>query len=814
MRSRRFRVILGLLASVYATLVSPSGRAQPSEQSATLHVSPPTITLDTPESTQQILVRSLKGAADLTRVAAFEVSDPKIATVDVTGLVQPAGEGRTTIVVRHGGERAHIPVQVARLKAPVPVSFETQVMPILSRAGCNAGACHGKAEGKNGFKLSVFGFDPAADYEALLMETRGRRILPSAPDHSLMLRKASGQISHGGGRRLEPDSLPYKRLRRWVAEGARFRGEAPQRTDVTGLEVEPREQMLVFGGTQQLRVTATDAAGKRYCVTAEAQYDSNAAAVARVDGRGWIQAANIPGQAAILVRYLGHVTMCRVTIPRTGTNFRRPPENNFIDHLAWDHLARLGIMPSDLADDETFLRRVFLETIGTLPTVGEARAFLADTRANKRALLINTLLERPEYADYWAMRWSDLLRIDRDTITPAGAVATTRWLRRQFAANRPYDEMVRAIVTARGGTADDGPAAIYKALTTPEELSRSFSQLFLGVRIQCAQCHHHPSDRWGQDDYFALAGFFTGIGRKPLPGGNEAVFAQQGSELKHPRTGKLVPVRALGAAKADFAGVLDRRAVLARWMTSAENPFFARALANRLWAHYFGRGLVEPLDDMRATNPATNEPLLNALAKHLLDLKFDVKAFTRTLLASRLYQLGSQAHPSAVGDEQNFSHAQPRAIPAEVLLDAICQATGVPEKFNGWPEGYRAIQVWDNRMPSYFFRIFGRPVRASVCECERSNEPSIAQALHLMNSEEIMSKIHSRDGTARQLARSAKTPREIIDELYLGTLSRYPNDRERGRMLRVVADAGEDRQGAVEDILWALVNSRSFVYNH
>ena len=390
----------------------------------------------------------------------------------------------------------------------------------------------------------------------------------------------------------------------------------------------------------------------------------------------------------------------------------------------------------------------------------------------------------------------------------------TRWLRAQFADNRPYDQIARGILTARGSTTEEGPAAIYKALTTPEEMSRSFSQLFLGVRIQCAQCHHHPSERWTQDDYFALAGFFTGVGRKPLPGATDAIFATKGAEMKHPRTGKFVPVQALGAGPAVFTGVSDRRGVLAAWLTAPDNPFFARAIANRLWAHYFGRGLVEPLDDLRITNPATNEPLLDELVKHLRDVKFDLKAFTRTLLNSRLYQLNGQPMSASASDEQNFSHALPKAIPAEVLLDAISQATGSPEKFNGWPEGYRAIQVWDNRMPSYFFRIFGRPVRASVCECERSNEPSITQALHLMNSEEIMSKVQAKQGTARKLARSDKKPAEIVDELYLGTLSRLPSEKEKALMLKVFEEAGPDRAGAAEDVLWALLNSRGFVYNH
>lgn len=834
----RGSLVLGALAFLTADI--PAQQAAPG-----LVVSPMTVFLDDPEATQQILVRSSKSSGDLTRQASYEVVDPKIAVVDALGLVQPKAEGKTVIVVRHGGEQARVNVEVSGLKSPAPISFAMQVVPILSKSGCNAGGCHGKAEGKNGFKLSVFGFDPEGDHEALVKETRGRRVFPSSPESSLMLLKATGRAPHGGGKRIEPDSRYYRRLARWIAEGARFsvrpatqsaadKEKSPAKDSldpqITGIEVEPAQQILGFGGTQQLRVTAIDSAGKRRCVTLDAEYHSSAPTIAQVDGRGWVKGSDVPGQAAILARYLDHVAICRVTIPRqtvagsgdprktggAGSGDPRPAPNNFIDRLAWDHLGRMGIVPSDLADDATFMRRVYLDTIGTLPTVAEARAFLTDARANKRALLIDQLLQRPEYADYWAMRWSDLLRVDRDILTPAGAVAFTRWLRKQFADNRPYHEFASAIVTARGAIGGDGPAAIYKVLATPEEISRSFSQLFLGVRIQCAQCHHHPSDRWGQEDYFALAGFFTGIGRKTVAG-SEVIFPQKGSDLNHPRTKKLVAARALGAPPAEFQGTLDRRTVLARWLTSQDNPFLARAIANRLWAHYFGRGLVEPLDDMRATNPASNEPLLDELAKHVREVKYDLKAFTRTLLNSRLYQLSGPTIPPGktepLIDEQNFSHAMPRAIPAEVLLDAICQATGVPEKFNGWPEGYRAIQVWDNRMPSYFFRIFGRPVRASVCECERSNEPSVAQALHLMNSEEISSKIRSRHGAARRLADSDKSPRDIIDELYLGTLTRFPSESERALMLRVFTEA-ESRQAAVEDVLWALLNTRSFVYNH
>jgi len=526
-----------------------------------------------------------------------------------------------------------------------------------------------------------------------------------------------------------------------------------------------------------------------------------------------IQAANIPGAAAVLVRYLGHVAVCRITIPRPGVKFVRPPEANFIDRLTWDKLERLGIAPSELCDDATFLRRVYLDVIGTLPTIDEARAFLADAAPDKRASLIDRVLAREEYADYWTMRWSDMLRVDKDRVTVPGAVAMTRWLHRQFAENRPYDQFAREVVMAQGSIGSEGPASFYRVLDTPEALARSISQLFLGVRIECAQCHHHPAEKWSQDDYFALAGFFTGVTRKNLPTGRMAIVSRGGTDLPHPRTGQTVPARALGAPPADFSSTPDRRAVLAQWMTAPDNPFFAATISNRLWAHYFGRGLVEPIDDLRATNPATNEPLLAALSNHMREVRFDLKAFTRTLLNSRVYQLSSRTNESNASDEQNFSHAAWKALPAEVLLDAIGQATESIEKFNGWPEGYRAIQIWDNRMPSYFFRIFGRPVRASVCECERSNEPSVSQALHLMNSPEIADKLRDRRGRVERLARSTLTSDEIIDELCLAALARLPDPRERGVLSKALADQA-DRREAIEDLLWTLLNSKEFLHNH
>ncbi len=772
-------------------------------------VTPVAVKLDSPEASQQLLVTL--DAADGTRNAKYEVANPAIATVDTAGRITPKAEGKTDVIVKHGAETIRVSVEVTGLKSPRPVSFEQEIIPILTKVSCNSGGCHGKAEGQAGFKLSVFGFDPEADYQALVHDSRGRRIFPASPANSLLLLKGAGIVPHGGGKKLDAESLRYRRVLRWLQEGSKFAGV--QATSVASLEVEPNQRTLALGSTQQLRVTAIGADGSRRCVTAEAEYSSNADTIAGADGRGLITAGSKPGEAAILVRYMGHVAVCRVTLPRPGVKFARPAEANFIDKNVWDKLERLGIPPSDLADDATFLRRVFLDVIGTLPTSTEAGAFLADAAPDKRAKLIDKLLERPEYADFWTMKWADILKVDKDAVTPQGAVAMTRWIRRQFAENRPYDQFARAVVTAKGSLGADGPAAIFKALGTPEIAARGISQVFLGVRIECAECHHHPSEKWGQEDYWALAGMFSGVALKPLPGGAEAVVWKIGADLG-PKVSKktiaTIPAKSLGAPATPFTPSDDRRKVLADWMTTVDNPYFATVIVNRLWAHYLGRGLVEPIDDIRATNPASNEPLLAALSVHLREKKYDLKAFTKTLLLSRAYQLSSKSVEGNALDEQNFSHAAVKPMPAEVLLDAVSQVTGAPEKFNGWPEGFRAIQVWDNRMPSYFFRIFGRPVRYSVCECERGTDPSITQALHLMNSPEIAAKIKAKAGTACKLADSDKKPEAIIDDLFLGALSRKPTAAERTRLLEAFTD---DRRAAVEDVLWAVLNSKEFLYN-
>lgn len=779
-----------------------------------LRLSPPRLQLVGPESADQVLVWGANASGrplDLTRDVQFRVEPEGVVFVTPTGQVTPLQDGRTTITARQGDKTASIEIEVSGVSNPAPVSFRRDVIPILSKAGCNAGGCHGKAEGQNGFRLSIFGYDPAADHQALVQEGLGRRVFPAAPERSLLLQKGTAATPHGGGRKLEAGSRWYRTLRRWIAEGATLDDEGE--TSVATLEVEPAAITLDRNASQQLRVVSVAADGTRRCVTAESAYQSNNAGIADVDPTGRITATDVPGEAAIVVRHHGEVAVCRVTRPLQGKHFVRPAERNFIDHVVWNKLELLGIAASPPADDATFLRRASLDLIGTLPTPEETRAFLRDTSPEKRRRVVAELLESPLYADHWAQKWADLLQVDKDVVTPEGAVAFTRWIRTQLRQNVPYDEFVRRILTAEGSTLAESPAGFFQVQSDSEKLGRSVAQLFLGVRIECAQCHHHPLERWDQKDFFALAGVFTGVTRKPLALGGVKISDGAATDLKHPRTGEEVRAAPLGAVPFDPAATVSRRRQFATWATASDNSYLARTMVNRLWAHYFGRGLVEPIDDIRDTNPASNEPLLEALTREFLAQKCDVKAFTRTLLDSQVYQLSSRTVESNVADGQNHSRFAWKPLPAEVLLDAVSQATGVPEEFNGWPAGYRAIQVWDNKLPSDFLEIFGRPSRQSVCACERDAEPSIAQALHLMNATGTTAKISSRSGRAARLAASAATDDEVIEELYLSTLSRFPVDAERVRLRQAFTEAGNRRE-AIEDILWSLLNTKEFVFNH
>ena len=703
-----------------------------------------------------------------------------------------------------------------------PIHFENDIVPILSKLGCNSGGCHGKASGQNGFKLSVFGFDPAADYDAIVKEARGRRVFPASPERSLIVLKPTAQVPHGGGKRMDVGSRDYEVLLDWLRQGMPVGSESAPK--LVGLDVSPAERMMTFESEQQILATARYSDGSTRDVTDAAAYTSNADAVAEVNQRGLVRTGRVPGQAAITVNYMGQIAAVQVQVPRPGAPDPYPeiPIRNAIDTFVWAKLKKMGIVPSALADDATFLRRLYLDTIGTLPRPDEVRAFLADTSADKRTRAIEAVLAREEFADFWALKWADILLVDRNKLGERGAFEFHRWLREQFARNRPYDQWVRELVTATGDSAKNGPVNYYRAVRSTEEVTKSLSQAFLGVRLECAQCHHHPFDKWSQADFYGVAGFFNGLERKTSgsrrdPAGQEFVISELvyhagPRETRIPYFNTLVTTHVLNGATPESVDRDDPRTALAHWMTNQKNPWFARLISNRLWKQFLGRGLVEPEDDLRSTSPATNEPLLNYLAEQLVVNRYDLKAVMRLILNSRVYQLSSVPNETNQDDTQNFSRYFVKRLPAEVLLDAISDVTGEPEQFPGKPPGTRAIALWDNRLPSYFLEIFGRPERNSPCECGRSSEPTMAQALHLMNAPEVSEKIASQSGRIARLLQSQTPDYLIVEELCLAALGRLPTEKE----TKVAKDffAKEPRQQAAEDLLWTLLNSYDFVFIH
>lgn len=778
-----------------------------------VRVDPPSLTLRGPGASWSLLVEGKNAAGrvvDLTNTARFQSANAEIAAVSDQGLVRATGDGMAQITVEVAGQRLVVPVQVGDSTQARVFHFENDIMPILNRFGCNSSGCHGKADGQNGFKLSVFGFDPRSDHAALTMEARGRRIFPAAPDHSLFLMKAAGQVPHGGGTKILPGTSEYKTLRDWVAAGAVYGpAETPR---VVSIRLEPKERVLDMAGRQQLRVIARYSDGREIDATGHAKFQSNQEAVARVSYTGLVQAGDSPGSAAVMASYQNAVAVFGVLVPRADKVEFAFPAVNFIDTLVSDRLRKLNIAPSELADDAEYLRRVYLDVIGTLPTPAEARSFLADNRPDKRARLVDELLARPEFADYWALKWADLLRVDRQALGHKRAYAYYRWLRESLAGNMPLDRLAREVVIAEGPLDEVGPANFYKVVTKPGEAASQLTQVFMGMRIACAECHHHPFDRWSQADYYGMQAFFTPLQIRARPQG-EALFATGDPVSKIPQTGEVVFAHGLGAEKPAASPNGDRRLALADWLTAADNPYFARNLANRVWAHLQGRGLVEPVDDVRATNPPSNPELLDALARSLIESKYDLRALIRTITASRVYQLASKPNATNARDEQNYSRRPFKRVEAEVLLDMVSQSTGVPEKFPGVPAGTRAIQLWDSKVSHYFLQLYGRPVRASACECERNHQPGVAQVLHLLNSPEMHGKLNAADGGIARLVATQADNAKLVEELYLAFYSRPPSEKEQGLAVAFIAKAGDRRQAA-EDLAWTLLNSLEFIFNH
>ena len=705
-----------------------------------------------------------------------------------------------------------------------PVSFVRDVLPVLGKAGCNAGACHARADGQNGFRLSVFASDPQSDYHNIVRAARGRRVFPSGPPESLLLLKATQTVPHEGGERFGIDSGAYRTLAEWIGSGMTFRGEGEPA--LTKIEATPRERSYQKGGGQQLTVEATYSDGSRRDVTSLATFDSNDRQIVTANDDGKLQIEQTSGQAVVVARYMGMVAGSQVVVPADKLlpeeSYKGLPVNNFIDDLAYARFRQLGLFPSAPCTDAEFLRRATLDTMGLLPTVEEARAFLADIDPDKRRKVIAGLLENPACAGHWAARWADLLRPNPDRVGVKSVYVLDQWLRESFRQNKPWDQFVREIILTQGNTHRYGPAVIYRDRREPAELTTMFSQLFHGVRLDCAKCHHHPNEKWSQDDFYRMAAYFAPLHQKgggistPISGGNETFFVVAGGTLNHPVTGEMMKPQPPDGPPAAVPEMTDPRRALADWMTDSANPFFARAIANRLWSHFFGKGIVDPVDDFRLSNPASNPALLDALAQELVRSKYDLKALMRLILASHLYQLSSEPNESNATDTRNFSRFYRRRLSAEAMADALDDITAVPTKYPGLPAGSRAVDAWTYKIDSRTMDAFSRPNSSSDCPCERNMKPAIGQALHLMNSDVLHTKLTTTDARARvqRLTTGGAAPRDIVTELYHACFSRPPTEEEMQIAIAGFTDDPAARRRTIEDVLWALLNSAEFVFNH
>ncbi|MBL6713381.1 MAG: DUF1553 domain-containing protein [Pirellulales bacterium] len=718
------------------------------------------------------------------------------------------------------------PLDAAVAITPLPErpSFDRDVMPILTARGCNMGACHGKSGGQNGFALSLFGFDADSDYFAITANARGRRVSFAAPDESLLITKGTAAVPHGGGIRLEPAGPDAEVLRRWIAQGCR-RAE-PDEPTLSHLTISPEPRSLAAGEELQIRVIAHDSDGSARDVTAITAFSSNEPVVVNVKPDGLLTAGKLPGEASIMARFMGQIATWNTIVPRPGAiepdAWDRLPVNNLIDELAWEKLRELNVLPSDPVDDATFLRRASLDCIGRLPTADEARAFLADTTPDKRQRLIDALLARPEYADRQANLWADLLRPNPYRVGIKPTLALDTFLRDAFATNLPYDQFVAELLTAEGSVWRNGATVIYRDRRSPDEIVTMASQLFLGVRVECAKCHQHPFEVYGQGDFYGLAAYFSRVGYSgtglspPISGGEELVVIKDAGTVTHPLSGEALAPKPLGIEASEdlqqpAAGV-DPRQQLIEWLTTPDNPTFAAAGANRIWAELFGIGIVDPVDDFRATNPPSNPALLTALADFFRDSGFDQKQLMALIMKSHLYSLSSMPNATNAGDHRNFSRHYRRRLRAELVADAIDDVTGVSTDYPGTPPGTRAVQIWTHRVGSTFLDVFGRPDPNQDPPCERIGDATVVQALHLMNSGHVHKKVTDDTGRAAALAASDLPPEEIIDELYLTTYARHPSAEEKQAVLPEFSREGATRRSASEDILWALLNTPEFVY--
>ena len=792
---------------------------------AGIAVFPSDVKLTGPEARQRVVVQATAGELIWPQVVEglkFTSADPTVATV-VDGVITPTGNGKTTITVVQGsGEPVVVPVVVEQFDQPHVWSYRNQVQSVLNKTGCNTGACHGAAAGKNGFKLSLRGYDPEGDFFALTRQARGRRIVPSDPGRSLILTKPTGLIPHKGGLRFEEDSLEYRVIAEWIAQGQP--GPSPDDPRIAKIEVLPPHVRLSAGNEQQFLVRAHFTDGHMEDVTRWAKFSSTNDSVCQVSDSGAAKVTG-SGEAAVVAWYLAQNVTATVTVPYTSQLsdevFAAAAPRNDIDRLILEKLRALRMPPSLVCGDGEFLRRASLDTIGVLPTAEQVRAFLADTDPLKREKLVDDLLSRPEFIDYWTYQWSDVFLLSGERLRPAAIKAFYQWLRDRVAENAGWDQIARGILLAQGSTLENGAANFYSLHQDPQDMTETTSMAFLGMSIQCARCHDHPLEKWTNDDFYGMVSLFARVRGKGWGGdfrngdGNRTIFLAERGEVIQPRTGRPQKPRPLDEQPIDFDAPGDRREVLANWLTSPANPYFSRAITNRVWANFMGVGLVEKVDDLRLTNPPSHPELFQLLADDLAKNGYNLKTLMRQILTSETYQRSSKVLPENAADQRFFARFYPRRLRAEVLLDAVSQATGVATTFKDYPAGTRALQLPDASVASYFLETFGRPERLLTCTCERSDEPSMTQVLHLTNGKTLLEKLEAKEGRIAQLSTGEMPAEQIVEELYLSALSRFPTVEEKSQLVAALSEAPvEERRAVIEDLSWSVLTSREFLFQH
>lgn len=782
-----------------------------------LEVFPTEVNLTSARDRQLVVVQATYAdgiTRDVTKDAQITLANGALARRD-GNTFWPVADGETTMAVAFGGTTVNVPVKVVQAATTPPLSFRLDIMPVFLRAGCNTGSCHGAARGKDGFRISLFGFDPDGDHYRLTREMPGRRVNLAVPAASTMLEKATGAVQHTGGKRFDKDSELYRTVHDWIAAGA-VNDDVSKLPQVVAVELNPPRGVLDGeGATQQLTVRAKYSDGTDRDVTNLAVFLTNNETSAAVTEGGLVTAGQ-RGEAFVMARFETFTVGSQFLVLPKGLKFDYPaePEVNYVDTLVAAKLKKLRIAPSEVCSDEEFLRRVFVDVVGLFPTVEEYQAFMASSEPDKRAKLIDGLLERKEFAEIWVNKWAELLQVRTvaNQVSQKGMFLYYNWLVEKLQNNTPMDKLVQEILGASGGTFKNPSTNFYQMTLDRLLLTENVAQVFMGMRIQCAQCHNHPFDRWTMDDYYGFAAFFAQIGRKQGEDYRETiVFNAGGGEQNHPIGGRAMKPKFLGGAEPDTAGK-DRRAVLAEWLASKENPYFAKSFVNRVWTHFFGIGIVEPVDDFRVSNPASNPELLDELAKRFTESNFDLKKLVRDICNSRTYQRSTQRNPTNELDEKNFAHANLRRIKAENLLDIITMVTETKDKFPGLPLGARAVQIANGATSTYFLTTFGRATRETVCSCEVKMEPTLSQALHLLNGDTVNAKI-AQGGVVKRLNETMKFPEERVTNLYVRALGRKPTKTELDKLLPLFAP-GSNAEQALTDLFWALLNSREFLFNH